>query len=306
MIRKRSFITFFLTINILVCPFIYGMQETAAAVEPKTTAFSVDLDDVITGKDKVGFNDFIPLAGMFWTSPMLATAALPHNQQAITNHVTQLTEEQKYNGSTNIIHGVIQYLKDNGYGDVSSYETEINKRTQKPFPVKRMIANIRALQRLGYPVFAATNQDCKQYELYRDHLESEHNIDLQDMFDGVITTPVYHLEHPVNNGLVYKAHPGDYSDEVFVIADRDHVKPNPSFFNGVAWVIKAMHPEVERIIHTDDKAENIEGAKKAGLKGIHFSLAGETVRKTSPADLDATIDAWEKELADTYGIVLKK
>jgi|GEM_PF-6060401 hypothetical protein len=313
MICKRLFITFFLMASILVCPFIYGMEEKTAPVEPKKTAFSFEVEDVISGTDEVGFNDVLPLVSVLWEkctmreAATLATAALPRNQQAIMDHVKKLTEEQKYNGSTNIVHGVIQYLKDNGYGDASPYEQEINKRIQKPVPVVRMIANIEALGRLGYPVFGATNQDCKQYELYRDHLESKHNISLQNIFGGVITTPVYHIqEQRVGDGLVYWARPGDYTDEVCVMANRDHAKPDPNFFTGVAQVIKGIHSQVEQIIHTDSKQENIRGAQNAGFNSIHFKLPADSVSKTSTEDLDATIDAWEKELADTYGIVLKK
>jgi hypothetical protein len=303
MIRSRSFFRFIFAFSIFASPFIYGMQGAVTATEPKRIAFSFDLDDVISGKDKVGFNDFLPLVGMFWTSPMLATAAWPSNQQAITDHAQNLTEVQKYNGSTNIIRGVIQYLKDNGYGDVFSYEKDINKRTQKPFPVLRMVANIQALRALGHPVFGATNQDCEQYRMYREHLKTEHKIDLTKIFDGVVTTRVYHHEAPVDDRLVYK-HKED--DHIYVLRNREDVKPNPSFFNGVAQVIKSINSGVEQIIHTDDKQENTLGAEKAGLNSIHFKLPTDSVRKTSPEDLEATIDTWESELANTYGIVLKK
>jgi hypothetical protein len=278
-------------------------MEALVAADSKKVAFSFDLDDVISGKQKAGFSDFVPLVGMFWECPMLATAALPHNQQAITNYAQSLTDVQKYNGSTNIIRGVIQYLKDNGYGDVSSYEREVNKRTQKPFPVLRMIANIKVLKDLGYPVFGATNQDCEQYEVYREHLKSEHKIDLKDLFEGVVTTRVYHHDRSEGHGVVYKPKEDDH---IYVLHKKEHVKPSAEYFQGVAQVIKGLNPQVGQIVHTDDKWENTKGAEEAGFNSIHFKLAGETVRKTSPEDLEATITAWENELANTYGINLKK
>lgn len=303
MINCRSFLRFIFAFSILANPFIYGMEGQTAPTDPKTTAFTIDLDDVISGKDKSGFNDFIPLVGMFWTSPMLATAAWPSNQQAINDHVNiELIKNQKYNGSTNIIRSVIQYLKDNGYGDVSSYEEDINKRTQKPFPVLRMVANIQALRALGYPVFGATNQDCKQYEVYREHLKSAHNIDLKNVFDGVVTTPVYHHEQPAGDGLVYK-HKAD--DHIYVLRHRDHVKPDVRYFHGVAQVVKAIKPGIQRIIHTDDKKENTQGAQNAGFDSIHFKLTADSVRKMSPEDLENTVDGWENDLANTYSITLK-
>lgn len=301
MINYRSFLRFIFTLGIFASPFMHGME--ALGTDIKNIAFSFDLDDVITGKNKVGFPDFVPLVGMFWSAPMLATAALPHNQQAITNHAQNLTEVQKYNGSTNIIHGVIQYLKDNGYGDVFCYEKEINRHTQKPFPVLRMIANIKALKELGYPVFGATNQDCEQYQAYRAHLQSEHNVDLKNLFDGVVTTPVYHHEQPSGDGLVYK-HKED--DHIYVLRKKENVKPNESYFQGVAQVIKALHPHVDKIIHTDDKLENNQGAEKAGVNSIHFKLTAESVRKMSPADLEGTVNKWETDLTQTYGISLQK
>lgn len=303
MINSRSFLRFIFAFSILASPFMRGMEGQAAPKDPKNIAFSFDLDDVISGKDKVGFNDFVPLVGMFWSAPMLATAALPHNQQAIMNHAKHLTDVQKYNGSTNIIRGVIQYLKDNGYGDVFSYEKEINQRTQKPFPVWRMVANIKALRDLGYPVYGATNQDCEQYKVYREHLRSEHEIDLKNVFDGVVTTPVYHHEQPVGDGLVYQ-HKAD--DHIYVLRNRDHVKPNPEYFQGVAQVIKTLHPEVEQIIHTDDKSENTQGAEQAGLNGLLFRLTADSVRKMSPVDLATTVAHWEGDLASVYGVRLNK
>lgn len=304
MIRKQFFSVLIFTFSVLVHPSIYGMGiQSGVRVVPKSVAFTFDLDDVISGKDKVGFNDFVPLVSMFWSAPMLASAAFPHNQQAIMDHAKDLTDSQKYNGSTNIIRGVIQYLKDNGYGDVFSYEKEINKRTQKPFPVLRMIANIQALKQLGYPVFGATNQDCEQYKIYREHLNSEHKIDLKNVFDGVVTTPVYHHEQPMGDGLVYKH---DQDDHIYVLRQKEHTKPNPSYFQGVAQVVKALNPYVKQIIHTDDKRENNQGAEQAGLNSIHFKLTAESVRKMNLEDLARTIDIWEIDLADTYGISLKK
>ena len=283
MVHKRLFTVFFLMFGLLTGACIYGMQQDSVSVNSKKIAFSFDLDDVISGKEKVGFNDFLPLAGMFWNYPRLATAAFPHNQQAIMAHVQNLTDTQKYNGSTNIIRGVIQYLKDNGYGDVSSYEEEINNRTQKPFPVSRMITNIQALKNFGYPVFGATNQDCKQYEVYRAHLKAEHKIDLKDIFDGVVTTPVYHLTQPVGETLTW-CYRHNENDHIYVLRDRKHIKPKQDFFQGVAQVIKTYNPAIETIIHTDDKVENNVGAELAGFKSIHFKLPADSVRKTNSED----------------------
>lgn len=300
MIHSRLFFKFMFTLSILAPLCMHGMQTLAPA--PKDIAFSFDLDDVVSGKDKVGFYDFVPLVGMFWHCPMLVTAVLPRNEQAITEHAKNLTEVQKYNGSTNIIRGVIEYLKDKDYGDVFSYEKEINKRTQKPFPVLRMVTNILSLRDQGYPVYGATNQDCEQYKVYREHLLKEHHVDLRHMFDGVITTPVYHHEQPAGDGLIYQ-HNGD--DHIYVLRKKEHVKPSVEYFQAVAQVIKMLSPEINRIVHTDDKVENTQGAQNAGLNSIDFKLTADSVRKMSSADLDKTIDAWEKELANTYGINLK-
>lgn len=301
MIHSRSFFKFMFTLSILAPLYMHGMQPLAFA--PKDIAFSFDLDDVVSGKDKVGFNDFVPLVGMFWHCPMLATAAWPRNQEAITQHAKNLTEVQKYNGSTNIIRGVIEYLKDKGYGDVSSYEKEINKRTQKPFPVARMVTNILILRDFGYPVFGATNQDCEQYKVYREHLKSEHSIDLKDVFDAVITTPVYHHEQPAGDGLIYQHNEDDH---IYVLRKKEHVKPSVEYFLGVTQVITKLNSDVKQIIHTDDKIENTQGAEKAGLNSIHFKLTADSVRKMNPEDLDRVVESWENELANTYGIKLNQ
>lgn len=300
MISSQSLLKCIFALTILTSPFMHGME--ALVTDSKNIAFTFDLDDVISGKDKVGFDDFIPLASMIYTAPMLLTAAWPSYRKAIMDHAQSLTDVHKYNGSTNIIRGVIQYLSENGYGDVSSYERDINKRTQKPFPVVRMVANIQALKALGYPVFGATNQDCEQYEVYREHLRSEHGVDLKNVFDGVVTTPVYHHDQPTGDGLVYK-HKAD--DHIYVLRERHNVKPHVSYFHGVAQVVKMLKPGIEQIIHTDDKLENTQGANDAGLKSIHFKLTEDSVRKMSPEALGSTVDGWEAELTETYGIGLK-
>jgi len=302
MLPGRPLLRVLCAVSILACPIMYGMErmeQEVSRTESKNIALSFDIDDVISGKEKVGFQNFLVLTPMFLWNPMLATAGLPENQAAIKEHVRKMETEQKVNGATNVMRGVIEYLRDNGYGDISYYEEQLNGLTQKPNPVMRMVANVEKLKKNGHPLVAATNQDFKQYKIYREYMKTQHNIDLKNMFDGVITTPVYHIEQPAGKESVYRI---DENDHIYVTRKREDVKPAPSFFYAVAEVIKKIHPQATGMIHTDNKPENVQAAIEAGFKGVHFNLSAGSIRKATAEEIDNTINTWENELASVHGI----
>ena len=205
-----------------------------------------------------------------------------------------VTEIQKtVNGGSNVVHEIIGYLKNNGYGDLSCYEPEIIERSQKPYPVTRMIDDIKKLKAAGYSVIGATNQDYMQHQAYRRYMKDVHGIDLNTLFDAVLTTCVYHAAQPAGDDLCYRL---NATDNIYVARNREAYKPHSSYFTVVQELAKKVEPTSTRVIHTDDRKENIDAAEQAGIEGIHFNLPGESVRKTTPADLDNSINAWEAEL----------
>lgn len=285
-----------LAISILIVPNMYGeIQSTQQA--KKSTAYSFDIDDVISGKPKVGVMDYLTLMPrMVYWCPKLITAILPANRAAIEQYVTDV--QKTVNGGSNIVRKVFQYLKDEGYGDASCYEQEIIERSQKPYPMMPMIENIQKLKDDGYTVVGATNQDYIQHQAYRKYMKEHYGFDLNTLFDAVVTTRVNHLDAPAGDDLAYRANP---EDNIYVTRKSEDYKPAPSYFKAVEQVVKSINPQATEIIHTDDILKNIEGAQKAGLKGIHFNLPGGSVRKTTPEDLQKTIKTWENELK-VYGV----
>lgn len=290
--RNPTLSAVFFAISILIVPSIYGQQTQAGQQAQKSTAFSFDIDDVISGKPKVGFMDYITMMPrMVYWCPMLLSAVLPANRAVIEKYATDI--KNTVNGGSNITHKVFEYLKDNGYGDATCYEQEIIERSQKPYPFMPMIEHIEKLKAEGNTVVGATNQDYLQHQAYRKYMKEHYGIDLNKLFDAVVTTRVNHLNAPAGNDLAYRANP---EDNIYVTRNPEDYKPNPSYFKAVEQVVKSINPQATEIIHTDDKLENIEGAQKAGLKGIQFKLPAGSIRKSTPQELQNTVKTWETDL----------
>lgn len=302
--RTHLMRTVFSAATLFVTSGIYAMEQNAVATAKKEIAFSFDIDDVISGKEKVGVTDYLTLASrMIWSYPRISLALLPQNIAAMQEHAAEL--QKKMNGASNIVHGVIEYLKQQDYGDLSYYEQEIIERSQKPYPIPAMIAHIRALKAQGHTIVGATNQDGLQFQAYCKHMLNAHGLDLATLFDAVLTTNVAHKKPETDDGLPY--YRLDTAPNIYVLRDNNHCKPHAGYFNALDMLVKSIASHTKTIVHTDDRADNIEGATNAGLAAIHFDLNGgpdATVRKTTPEQLEMTIHNWKNKL-QTHAEILK-
>ena len=264
-----------------------------------TTVISFDIDDVVSGKEKVGLNDYISLVSrIVFFHPMLITALRPQNFKDIRAMSAEI--QKSTNGAANIIHALIKKLNDKGYGDLSYYEGELIARSQKPYPVPAMIEIIKKLRAQGYTIIGATNQDYMQHMAYRAHIKSKHQIDFNELFDAVLTTRVNHIKPPTVSDVPCRWSDLPYKlneiDNIYVVHDREAYKPRAAYFKAEKWLAKKLLPGVKTIIHTDDKQNNIDGANAEGLVGIHFNLPDGNVRKSTPENLIRAIKAWYDDL----------
>jgi FMN phosphatase YigB (HAD superfamily) len=266
--------------------------DTSAVDSKKNIVLCFDLDDVISGKEKIGFTDYMGLVPrILFTAPKIVTAVLPKNLAQIREQADEIAKTT--NGTSNIMHALIADLKKQGYGDLSSFEDAFVKRSLNPFVIKDMISNIKKLKAQGYTVIGATNQDYKQYQVYRKKMKAL-SVDLDTLFQIVLTTRVNHIAAPAGDALTYRL---SKDKNVYVVRDPKAYKPSVDYFKALQQLVKQQVPDVTRIMHTDDNEENILGARAAGLQAFHFKLANGAARKTNKSDIQKTIDAWKAEVA---------
>lgn len=269
--------------------------DTNPAVDKTlSTVIAMDLDDVMSIKQKPGALDFISIArAVFWNPWVLGALTKIGELQQEGSQVGQ-----SMNGTSNVVHEMLKKLKDRGYGDFSYYEDEIVAAATKPKPIDQMIQAVRELKKKGYIVIAATNQDWKQHAAYRQKMKQQ-GVDLNKLFDAVVTTAVNYgnVSQAAQKGGFYNP---VINENIYAATAQDAYKPHAGYYTLVKkvadYIAETKHVPVKRIIFADDKAENIQGATQAQMQGIHFDLPGGSARKTSPQDLQNTINKWKQDL----------
>jgi hypothetical protein len=285
-----------LFISLLIASHVIGMSPEAFVSDNKKHAIvlSFDIDDVISGKEKVGLWDYASLVPyLIYNHPKILLAFWPQNYKQIRQEAAVISKST--NGAFNIVHKVIQWINRQGYGDLSGYEVEIVERSQKPYPVQRMINNIQELKKNGFVVVGATNQDYMQHQAYRKFFKNTYNIDLNVLFDAVLTTRVEHVAPPSGEDASYRLQP---LENIYAARNINDFKPHAGYFQALKHMIAKLVPYSKKIIHSDDKQENVQAAQQAGLHAIHFNLPTGSIRKSTPAQIAAAIDSWKGSLAE--------
>lgn len=262
--------------------------------------FTFDLDDVMSSKEKISKISFGLLA-----------ARIAFFHPYIIMIVPKLTNIEKYgmnlsktmNGTSNIVHAMIKELKDQGYGNISYYEDEIIEKSVNPKPIMHMVEYVRTLRNKGHIVLGATNQDYKQYLAYRKNMKKSYGVDCDTLFNAVLTTRVLHTPTPTTDEHFFVPNTDD--PWIYELIDTQAIKPDSRYFNALTILAQKISGcSKVTVIHTDDKLENILGARDSNLGFIEFELAGENARKTSPEDIEKTINKWQKTLKNRFGINL--
>ncbi len=292
-------VTFFLLV--VSYSALHAMQDDAQE-KNKQVALVFDIDDVLVGKGKVGYADYALLVGsVAYHNPSILRAV---------GHVPVITEyaenlEKTINGASNIVREMLSYFKKERYGDLSKYESRILELSQKPYPVKAMFEHIIRFKKEGHPIIAATNEDWQQLIICMAKLK-EHGVDLNMHVDGIITTRVHHIPAPEGSEPFYKLYPQNPDDKTYVVRSLQDYKPRETYFKVLGALIKHLAPMSNQVIHTDDKNENVQAAKKAGLDGVWFQLPAPTVRETPSEDLHQTITQWVSDVEEKRKEPVKK
>ena len=255
------------------------------------TVLLVDFDDVISSKQKIGIGEYLPLIKILFENPSVLTMLMPGNFKKLRQKGMNL--KKSINGTSNIVYRMLQDLTNQGYGNLISYIDEIVPRTIKPKPIKQMIDHLYMLKRQGYMLVGATNQDYLQASTYRKKLKTKYNVDLDDLFDLIITTRTNHIKPTdMKEGGYYQM-----DQKVIMLDNPKAFKPSPDYFETIKTVVKSLHPGTQRFIMTDDRNENLEGAKKAGMDTILFYLPKEHASQSSKKEIKRAIAGWRDGLA---------
>jgi hypothetical protein len=261
----------------------------------------IDMDDVVSIRQKPGFMDFIGLVKIVFRHPRVLAAFM--NIHAIQKEGHRVSQE--LNGSANVIHTVLEKLKGDGYGDFSDYADEILECATKPEPIKEMVDVIRDLKKQGYIIVGATNHDWKQELAYRKKMRHQ-GVDSNELFDAVVVTRVNHIPVPDSEQGAAFYRPVE-NENMYSVIQQNVYKPKDSYYQVLKQVASHIASKkgviVKNIIFTDDKKENTDAAKKAAIESIHFDLSGGSARKTSAEDLQKTVANWKDQLKK-YGIVV--
>lgn len=273
----------------------------ASAEKQEKIVISFDLDDVMSAKGKVGAWDYSGLSRVIFSNPVILSAFW---------HFSEISEQGKetasgMNGTSNVVHAMIAKLKEQGYGDLSPYEDEIIQLSIKPTPIKDMVDIVNAYKEAGYEVIGGTNQDVEQYyNGYRPKMLAQ-GVDMDTLFDAVLTTPVNHklpADAAKEKIMRYKTGESTLSKNVYVTTEVDAFKPSPKYFLAVQALAKRVSPQVTRVIHIDDNEDNYKGvlATRGPLRmdGVHFKLEAGSARKSKPEQLKRTIDGFKKDMQE--------
>jgi len=264
--------------------------QSGSAVQPDV--LTVDFDDVISIRQKPGIADFATLIARvaFW-HPSFLSAFLNFNALELEGRRVASTVD----GAANIIHRLLRNLHEQGYPDLSYYESDIIERSINPKPLDSVIDFLRALKGMGYTLVGATNQDYLQNKVYRKKMKDQ-GVDLDALFDGIVTTRVHHLDRPNGKEVQEDAPYTELEKGVYMLTNSKATKPSSLYYQALRRVARKIHPQARRFIHVDDKQENVGGARDVDFEAILFNLPAGTARKSSPAELNRALDGYRKGL----------
>lgn len=266
-----------------------AMEESSAK-----RVYAFDHDDVINTKEKLGVTDYIKYVGIIarlgWSDPQGA-ASLLWNWRMIKDRGHRVATEKE--GTSNVIYALAQELKKEGYADLTNYVEEMTAITLKPKPIWSTINYIKELKQRGEVVIGATNQDYIQNKYFRKRME-EQGVNFDELFDGIVTSHsvVKAKDMPKTNNFYH-----ELEDGIFMPTSPKGHKPNAAYYKAVKAVAKKFAANATTVIFTDDKEENIIGAKKSGLKAVHFDLPeGKSARRCTPEQIAATFAMWKSAI----------
>ncbi len=283
--------------TIFVTGLALGVTSDAQAMRAaKKTVFTVDHDDVINTKEKMGVTDYakymVVIGKIGWNNPRGALG-LVWNWRAIKNRGEQVA--QRVQGTSNIIYTLAQELKGEGYADLTPYVEEMTAITVKPKPIWKTINHLKELKQQGYTIIGATNQDYYQHKAFREKMEAQ-GVKLSEIFDATVVahTILKAKELQKTNALAQELEPG-----IFMPTSTQGHKIHTDYFKALKTVAQKYAPRANNFVHTDDKLENVKTARRVPgfANSVHFKLPEKSARHCSQAQLDATIAQWKSDVS---------
>lgn len=271
-----------------------GFSADTCAMDPKNTVLTVDHDDVINIKNKLGFIDYakymLVIGKVALHSPRGA-AGLLWNWGNVQRRGAEVAK--RVQGTSNIIYTLAQELKNEGYVDLTPYVEEMTAITVKPSPIWPMINELKKLKEQGYTIIGATNQDYYQNKAFREKMAAQ-GVNLSDIFTATV------VAHTLLKADEIKADDAAHEIEqgIYMPASPNGHKVYTDYFDALRQVAQKHAPGATVLAHTDDKLENVQTAQKAGFKGLHFKLPdGKTnARHCTKEELAATCQDWKSQI----------
>jgi|GEM_PF-1547139 hypothetical protein len=261
-----------LTLFLIITPSIHAMEEKRASIE--STGISCDIDGLLSENIFLARSCISDLNALRRQCP-LVDSVLSHEESTYDRFV----EESKADEPWLII------------------------------PVLPVFEVISQLQRKGYHIVANTNQAFEGHVIYREKMLEQHNIDLNRLFATTLTTNISRQFRPLHLRLLqhigaqslydwwtgqcslYSCH--DEANNIYRMTDPGVAKPSITYYDAATHLIQKKKPNITKIIHIDDLAENVDGANDADMHGIHFNIK---VLRADPAALKAAITKLKEDL----------
>lgn len=263
--------------------------------QTKSRIYTFDFDDVVNIRERLGLYEcacYGKLLVKLAVQEPAKVGTFLWNWRSIKARVKELSNEM--HGATKIIHTLSAELVEKGHLDIAPYADNIIAYFVKPKPIWSIIDYIKELKKQGYVVLGATNQDYSHNKYIRAKM-AQQGVDLDELFDAIVishtTTQVQHITP--HDALMYEIEPG-----VYMPCSPEGHKPHAHFYEALKAVGILLVPTAELFIHTDDRLENIHGAKSVqGFAAVHFNLPdGKSARRCTSAELDAAFLAWKSEI----------
>jgi hypothetical protein len=249
----------------------------------------VDLDDVVSIKGDASYCDYFSLP-IPWTS----VPSMVWNYQEIKKKGKEIARTTE--GTSNIVAAVLTWLEEEkGYQGLHELQDPIVQIVSKAKPIQGVIDGLREMKKNGVKVVGATNQDYETHLAWRKDMV-QHGIDVDSLFDGVLTTRGASLsDKNTKLGQSIYPRPGN----VFELVDKNLKKPDPNYF---LILQQAVIPKVTKnsdaiTTFTDDKAENVEAACSVGIDAFRFPLPPDSSSKKT--EYKKAGDATSLELGST-------
>lgn len=252
----------------------YTSEDVTYRLRDKKVAYSFDFDDTLTQKGDPTLASLrtkdiasvVTLAKFFMFHPSEAWYCI-YNFKELKRKGREIAKDNPDSLAT-IVQRVVEYAKSKGY---LYKETEftplipvILSLAVRPTPFLGMIDLLKDLKEQQVTMVGATNQTYVDALFYIQQLKDLHGVDLTHYFDRIITRdlPGSTIEIP------------DHFKGILVKAPK--AKPHTEYYQVVKQQVLAINPDVETIVHIDDRSENVEDleSKVPGVIGYHMNLEG--------------------------------